>query len=81
MVRETFAYLKSMNYGCDNKSKNLMLSTAQFKLFSLKKIRKNFTIDYCVIENIVDQLVQKPTYNCHKYFSIFQNCIFKCQIL
>lgn len=71
MVRKTFAYLKSLNCACDNKSKNLMLSTAQFKLFSLKKIRKNFTIDYCVKENIVDQLVQKPTYNCHKYLSPF----------
>lgn len=71
MVRKTFAYLKSLNCDCDNKSKHLMLTTAQFKLFSLKKIRKNFTIDYCVKENIVDQLVQKPTYNCHKYLSPF----------
>lgn len=52
-----------------------MLSTAQFKLFSLKKIRKNFTIDYCVIENIVDQLVQKPIHVCivKNTFSLSQN--------
>lgn len=74
MVRKTFAYLKSLNCACDNKSKNLMLTTLEDSTVQIVlawKIRKNFTIDYCVKENIVDQLVQKPTYNCHKYLSPF----------
>lgn len=29
MVRKTFAYLKSLNCDCDNKSKHLMLTTLE----------------------------------------------------